>query len=96
MSDTKTPRTDAVLADCSGMLGRAIDMEKLARTLEAENNRLREQSNSVFLDQLKDVSNRALDNMEGEDLQGFKNWEAVHVKSRELWVAIKTAEAKNG
>jgi hypothetical protein len=47
-----------------------------------------------FLALLKEVSDRALDNMEGEDAEGFNRWEKVHTTAEDLIRAIAMAEGR--
>jgi hypothetical protein len=47
-----------------------------------------------FLALLKEVSDRALDNMEGEDAEGFNRWEKVHTTAEDLIRAIALAEGR--
>lgn len=47
-----------------------------------------------FLALLKEVSDRALDNMEGEDLEGHERWAKVHTTAEDLIQAIALAEGR--
>lgn len=98
-----TPRTDKVAQhwcpDTSFVKPQWVNVG-FARTLERENaaltRRVEElESETAFMKLLQNVVDTSLDNMEGEDLEGFKNWEAVHLAAVKLRTAILKAESKN-
>lgn len=49
------------------------------------------ESPDAFMTTLREVEMRCLDNMEGEDLEGFKKWERAAVAAHELILAITAA-----